>query len=208
MITIDDYYSIEFYNECIQSIRNNKIEYKEYISTKAPFQFYIDMEPEPVMVNYDKLPDNQQKFVVNTVEPATPNEAYILQRKDALSGIKAFQQYAMNQPLIEAQKAEYACFFEIKNRETALMLSKKYGKIWYFGKYYNNNRIGLCTNKMIQNENIEIYVHKTKSAQQMELDLNFKIFRLNDRLRKFTNTPYFIDGRYKQVKVTQFNMTL
>jgi len=211
MITIDEYYDIPLYIEALQALRNNRIEYKEYISTKSPFNWYIDMDQNPVMINYDVLPNNQQKFLLNKVEPATPTEKYIYERKEQFDGVKALKHYSMNKPLEIAEKSDYACFFAARNRVQLQELSKNLGTIYYFGKYYGNKyRIALCTNKMIKNfVNVdEILVTKTSSVTQMELDLNFKIFRLNDRLRKFTEQPTFKNGKLQAVKIKQFDLTI
>jgi len=210
MFTLDEYYDINFYIQGIQALRNNGVEYKEYIMTKAPYNWYIDSDDLPIMVNYDKLPNNMQKYIINKVEPATPSDEYILARKDAFEGIKGLRECGLNKPLIQANKSDYACFFKVKNRDQLLKLSDTLGTIYYFGKYYNNTRVGLCFNKMIKNYVTvdDIMIEKEKNATQMELDLNFKIFRLNDRLRKFTETPSFKNGKYYPVKVKQFNLTI
>jgi len=210
LITIDPYYDTAFYLECIQALRNNNVTYKEYINSKAPFDWVLELDREPIMVNYDEFPKNIQMYLVNKVEPATPGEEYLLQRKTALSGSKSFEFYCINEPLRQADKSDYACFFLLKNREQGIALSKKLGPIWYFGKYYNNIRVGLCLNSMIKNmiPLQEILIEKTKSSTQMELDLNFKVFRLNDRLRKFTETPKFENGSFIPVKIKQFNVNI
>ncbi len=209
MITIDPYHSIAQYLEAIQALRNNKIEYEVYVHSKSPFNWYIDI-PDPYLMNYDVLPDAEQKLLVNTVKAITPSEQYIYNRKEALSGSKAFKFYTLNEPLRLAGKSDYACFFNIRNREQGVELSKSLGDIWYFGKYYNNYRIALCTNKMITNfvDSSDILVTKRTTILQMELDLNFKIFRLKDRLKKFSETPVFRNGKLKAIKNKQFNLTI
>jgi hypothetical protein len=210
MFTIDEYYNIPFYNEGLQAMRNNGVDYKEYISTKAPYNFYIESKEKPIMVNYDVLTNAMQKYIINKVEPATSSEEYLLSRRTQFEGIKGLKEYGMNKPMSMINKSDYACFFSVKNKTEMLELSESLGTLFYFGKYYNNIRVGLCYNKMIKNmiEPDRILVEKTKNAIQMELDINFRIFRLNDRLRKFTETPYFKDGKYKPVKIKQFNVEI
>jgi len=210
MFTIDEYYDINFYIEAIQAMRNNSVDYKEYILAKAPFNFYVDSKNTPIMVNYDVLTNAMQKYIVNKVEPATPSDEYMLARRNEYAGIKGLKQYALNKPMNKINNSDYACFFNLKSREQGLELSKTLGPIIYFGKYYNNTRVALCYNKMIKNyiELSDILVEKTKNATQMELDLNYKIFRLNDRLRKFTEQPYFNNGKFIPVKIKQFNLTI
>ncbi len=209
-ITLDDYYTIAEYNEALQALDNNGFKYKEYINTKPPYQWFIEVPQRPMMVNYDELPKAELRFIVNKVEPARANEEYLLQRRVSDDGKKALKKYVFNKPLLEAQSSDYACFFQVRNKEQMLELSQKLGKLYYFGRYYTKFRIGLCTNKMIRNfiDPEDILVQKEKSILQMEQDLNFKIFKLNDRLRKFTETPYFLDGQFHQVKIKKFNTTL
>ena len=102
----------------------------------------------------------------------------------------------MNDALREAEQSEYSCFFNIRSREHALNLSKQIGKIYYFGKYYNKYKVCLCNNKYIKTTDAEILVEKTSNITQMELDLNFNVFKLKDRLRKYTQTPYILEGKY------------
>lgn len=206
-ITIDPYYTIPQYNEALQALKNNKVPFDQFIYTINPFFFIIELFKEPFMINYDLLTKTQSQYMVNLVEPATPEDEYILQRRDTFSGIKGLKQYALNKPLREAEKSDYACFFNLKNKDQGIELSKTLGKIYYFGRYIKNTKVALCTNKMIKNyiEPDMILAEKTKSIFQMELDLNYKYFRLQNRLRKFTNTPYFNNGKYMNVKIKQFD---
>ena len=210
LITIDEYYGIDFYNECRQALTNNGIAYKEYIAVKSPYNWYLDIPSTPIMVNYDVITNAQERFIVNKVEAALPNEEYILQRRQSDAGKSALVTYTLNKPLLEAQNSDYACFFNARNREQLTELSKTLGKIYYFGRYYNKFKVALCYNKMIKNyvDASEILTEKETSVYQMELDLNYKVFKLNDRLRKFTNTPSFENGAYNPVKIQQFNLHL
>lgn len=210
MFTIDPYYDINFYIEAIQAMTNNSVKYKEYVSTKAPYDFYIESKNTPIMVNYDILSNAMQKYIVNKVEPSTPSEEYTLARRPEYPGIKGLKHYTLNKYLLKANKSDYACFFNIKNRTQGIELSKSLGPIIYFGKYYNNTRVALTYNKMIKNyiELSDILVEKTKNATQMEVDLNYNIFRLNDRLRKFTEQPMFKDGKFIPVNIKQFNVNI
>jgi len=207
-ITIDPYYSITFYNECKEALKNNKIEFKEYINIKPPFNWYFELEKEPIMVNYDKSTNSENRWMVNTVKPLRPNEEYILLRRENDNGPAALLKFIENEPLKESRKSEYSVFFTIRNREEAQQLSKDYpGKIWYFGKYYSNKyRVCLATNKMIKNflDDNQILLENNndfKEPGRFESELNFKVFRETEKLVKFTETPYFEDGKYKQVKI-------
>ena len=88
------------------------------------------------------------------------------------------------------------------------------GKIWYIGKYYNNSlRICLCSNSYIKNylNDNQILLLKTnehKEHGRFEADLNFIILKNNDFIEKFTETPYFENGMYNQVKIQGDDRTL
>jgi len=201
LITIDPYYDVSFYLQTIQALKNNKVQFTEYLLTIAPFYWYIDVDIPPTFVNYDVLPSNQRKYVTTLVKPAIPSDDYKYQRRESFSDKKALQKYARNTPMIEADNSDYACFFNLKNKEQALELSKNIGKIWYFGKYYNNMKIALTTNKMIKNfiSPEDILVQKKKSSIQMEIDLNYNVFRLNTRLKKFSMTVQTCTGTTIQI---------
>ena len=209
-ITIDDYYNIDFYNETLQALKNNDVGFAQYIMTIAPYHFVIEIFQEPIMINYDNLPDNKLQYLINVVEPATPRDEYLLQRRESFGGIKGLKQYGLNNPLREAEKSDYACFFHLKNRAEGIELSKTLGKIYFFGTYIKNTHVALCTNKMIKNLALQqdILVEKKKSVLDMEHELNYKYFRLQNRLRKFTNTPYFDNGIFHNVKIKQFDFNI
>lgn len=212
-ITIDPFYTIEEYNQSLHALKNNNIEYKEYINIKAPFDWYIDVPSAPIMTNYEELSDSQERWLVNKIQAARPNEEYKLKRRNNDTGKKALEKFVLNTPLKESSKAEYSCFFKIRNREQMLEISKNLPgiKLWYFGKYYNNKfRVAMCNNSLIRNYITpdEILIEKEQSTLLMEANLNFKVFRNKDKLKKFTETPYFLNGVFKPVKIVQFNLNI
>jgi hypothetical protein len=205
-ITLDDYYPTEFFNEVKSSLRNNNIEYQEFISIKPPFNWYFKIDQKPLMVNYDEISKKDQRWLVQKVKPLRANEEYLFQRRNDDTGQKAILKYTENKPLIEARKSDYACFFTVKNKEELQNISKEFpGKIYFMGKYYNNKyRICLCTNKMIKNfiDPQKILIEDTfKEPSRFEAELNYRVFRGNDMLEKHTDTPYMINGVYKDVNI-------
>ncbi|MCK5537576.1 MAG: hypothetical protein KAI79_12170 [Bacteroidales bacterium] len=209
MITIDDYYSTEFYNESKESLKNNNIEFQEFISIKPPFSWYLDLPQKPIMVNYDEISNTEKRWLVTKVKPLRPNESYLLVRRNDDVGQKAILKYTENQPLKEARTSDYAVFFDATNKDQLLQITKDIPvKIYYFGKHYSNKyRVALCTNKMILNyiDPQQIMLEKKggefKEPGRFEAELNFKIFRGNDYLVKYTETMYFEDGKFKDVKI-------
>jgi hypothetical protein len=207
-ITIDPYYNTQFYNECKEALRNNGVDFKEFINVKPPYDWYFSLDQKPVLVNYDEATSSEERWMVNTVQPLRDNEAYLLLRRDNDNGPKALLKFVENEPLKAARQSDYAVFFTIRNREEGERLTKDYpGKVWYMGKYYNNRfRVCLATNRTIKgllNDN-QILLERNKELSEpgrFEAELNFKVFRGNDMLIKFTETPFFEDGKYKPVKI-------
>jgi hypothetical protein len=142
------------------------------------------------------------------VQPLRPNEEYVLQRRDNDSGPKALLKFVENEPLRTARTSDYAVFFTIRNREEAESITKDYpGRVWYMGKYYENKyRVCLATHPVVKNflNPGQILLEKNKELSEpgrFESELNWKVFRGNDMLVKFTETPYFEDGRFVPVKI-------
>lgn len=206
--TIDPYYSIQFYNECKEALKNNNVAYKEFINIKPPFNWYFQLDKSPIMVNYDQSTDAENRWMVNTVKPVRPSEEYLLLRRDNDNGPKALLKFVENEPLKAARQSEYAIFFTIKNREEGERLTKDFpGKVWFMGKYYNNKfKVCLAVHPVVKGflNPSQILLEKTQEHNEpgkFEADLNFRIFRGNDTLIKFTETPYFFGGKYVRPKI-------
>jgi len=204
-ITTDPYYTPQFFNECKEALKNNDVKFNEFINIKAPFDWYFQIDEKPIMVNYDKATDSESRWMVNIVKPLKANEEYLLLRRDNDKGQKALAKFIENKPLRQARKSDYAVFFTVKNREEIETLTKDYpGKVWYMGKYYSNKfRVCLATHSAILNfiDKGQILLEKTNDMTQpgrFEAELNFKIFRGNDYLIKFTETPYFLNGKFNR----------
>ena len=203
--TIDPYYNTLFYNECKEALKNNGYEFKEFISIKPPYNWYFQLDQKPIMVNYDEIVPAESRYLVNTVQALRSNEEYLLLRRENDTG-KNILRFIENEPLHESRK--YGIFFTVSSKDELFNISKEYpGKIWFLGKYYNNKyRVCLCSNPIIKNfiSKDQILLENNgeyKEPGRFEAELNFKVFRGNDMLLKFTETPYFEDGKYKQVKI-------
>lgn len=206
--TIDPYYNTQFYNECKEALKNNEVDFKSFIYTKPPYDWYFQLDQKPLMVNYDTLSEKDSRFLVSTVQPLRPNEEYLLIRRDNDKGAQALLKFIENKPMKEARESDYAVFFTVKNREELQQITKEYpGIVWYFGKYYRNKyRVCLATNKIIKNflNPEQILLEKTEELSEpgrFEAELNYRVFRGNDMLVKFTETPYFEDGIYMRPNI-------
>lgn len=207
-ITTDQYYDIKFYNESKEALKNNGVEFQEFVNIKPPYDWYFSMDETPVMVNYDRATGSELRWMISLVKPLRPNEEFQLTRRDKDTGKKAILKYGENQALKEARESPYAVFFTVKNREEAESISAEIPtKIWYMGKYYNNKfRVCLATHEIIEGflRPDQILMKKEKAMSEpgkFESELNWRIFRGNDYLLKFTETPYFLKGRYNRIKI-------
>lgn len=202
-ITIDPFYNNQFYNECKEALKNNNVAFQEFINIKAPYNWYFKLNQAPLMVNYDLATDSESRWMVSKVNPLRPNEEYLLLRRDKDKGQTALLRYVENEPLREARESDYAVFFTVKNKEEAMQLTRDFpGRVWYFGKYYNNKyRVCLCTYRTVKGflDIEQILLEKTQELSdpgKFEAELNWKVFRHKDMLLKFTETPYFERGQY------------
>lgn len=207
IFTIDPYYNSKFYNESLEALKNNKVTYSEYISIKAPYNWYLKTDKEPIMVNYDVINPSDRKFIVSKVIALRENEEYYLQRRNDDSGTGILK-YIENIPFEESRKSDYSVLFSISNKEELIRITKEFpDKIWYLGKYFNNvYRVCMCNNKMIKNyiTDKQILLEKTKEHKlpgSFEADFNFRVLKMKDSLKKYTDTTYAQNGAVIKPKI-------
>lgn len=206
-ITIDPYYSNTFYNECKEALKNNNVQFQEFVNIKAPYNWYFKLDRTPLMINYDVSTNSENRWMVNVVKALRPTEEYLLLRRENDTGINGLLKFIENEPLRLARLSDFAAFFTVKNRDELQNITKEYpGKIWYFGKYYKNKyRVCLAIHPTIKAfiHRDQILVEKTpelSSPGYLESELNYKILK-GDMLIKFTETPYFENGQYIRPKI-------
>jgi hypothetical protein len=207
-ITIDPYYTNQFYNECKEALKNNEVPYQEFINIKTPYNWYFKLDQKPLMVNYDEAADSELRWMVNTVKPLRPNEEYLLIRRENDKGGKSLLKFVENEALRTARESDYAVFFNIKNREQGEALTKDFpGRVYFMGKYYDNKyKVCLAVHPVVKGflDPGQILLEKTQQMQEpgrFEAELNWRVFRQNDYLIKFTETPYFENGKYVRPKI-------
>ncbi len=201
--TLDSYYSVKFYNSAKEALKNNSVEFTEFIDTKSPYKWYFKIDTKPIMVNYDEVQKN--RFFVRKVQALRPNEEYLLQRREDDGGTN-IKKYIFNDAFRDAE--EYGIFFHIKSKDELVKLSKDFpGKIYYLGKYYDNKfRVCLCNNSMIKNyiNPGQILLEKTpemKEPGRFEAEFNYRVLKLNDYIVKYTETIYASNGSIIRPKV-------
>lgn len=211
-ITIDPFYDIQFYNETLEALKNNDVEFKELLSTKAPYQFYLEVPDVPMFINYEKANSGFTRYLINIIDPLKPDQAYIYRRRDSFSGIKGIKHYGINDALKTGQESGEGIFFHME-RDEAYRISKEYPrKIWFMGRYFKRKYKLFFTDKLliknfINPDQVLIEGSKFKIITDLEVELNYKIFREKDRLEKLSETTYLLDGKYNTFSSVRPDLT-
>jgi hypothetical protein len=201
LITIDDYYNVQFYNETREALKNNGVSFNEFIIAKPPYFYYIDTDNPPLFINYDQATHQQSKQMVGVVKSSKNIDDYTLRRREGFNNIRAIDVYAINDALRDGQNSMQGIFFNA-SKDNVIRISKEYPrKIYFFGNYLNQRySVFFADNLIIKNflneSQILIESESFSSIIELEILLNYKVLKLNDRLEKISNTPYVIKGSY------------
>ena len=196
--TIDPYTDVGQYNESLEALKNNNIDYTEFISVLGQYDWYLSLENSqtPIMINYNKMDRTTWTKVVSKVKPLKTNDIYLLYRRGEKSDISKY----IDNDVFKMAKKKHSIVFTIKNKEELFNLSKMYGKIYPLGVYINGSvRLAISFNKEIKNSlepsriKLEMPPHKTG---ELELKINNKVLRYMDKIEKYTLTPYFDKGKF------------
>lgn len=204
--SIDNYYDVQFYNQTKVALANNDVDFMEFISTHSPYIWFLATEQKPIAINYDQVESGRVRYLVTKVKANSPSEEYRLFRRGGQK-LGDMIHFIENEPLKEARTREYSCFFRVKNKQELLDISKVYpGKIYYFGKYFNNKyKVCLALSETIlgfvDGSDVLISNKGLDKPGEMEAELNFKVFRKQDYLIKYMETPYALNGKYKNVTI-------
>jgi len=199
LISIDSFYSISQYNEALHALKNNGIQYEEWVVSRNPFHFYLDLKgKKPIMLNYEVIDRNDWIKAVSKVQPLVGNDEVVLYRRgERVSDIKLF---INNDVFAKALKAPNTIVFHYQNREQLLNLSKTYGTIYPIGRYLSGaKRLAICFDPLIKNviipKDIELEMGKHKLGE-LEIQINYKVLRNKDKIIKWIKTPKFNNGKY------------
>lgn len=199
IITIDPYYEIGFYNECLEALQNNRVQFHEYIDTKAPYNWYIEVPTPPTFLNYDDVNTSRSRYLVNLVQPLRPSDDYKYRRRSSFSDKKALEHYAINDAFSAVDESGQGIMFTA-TKDEVLNFSKEYPrKVWFLGRYFNRRYVIFMIDSMfgeayLRNDQILVKSSSFKSPTELEVELNYKVFHLNDRLTKLSETPYVQNG--------------
>jgi len=197
--TIDPYSTINEYNQALEALKNNGIGYTEFISTLGKYYWYLSLEgnQRPIMINYTSMNKMEWTKTVSKTKPLKTNHVYLLYRR--ASEKSELSKYIDNDWLKIAKRTK-SIVFKITSKENLLLLSKTYGRIYPLGVYFNGQlKLAICFNTEIKNSLtsdrivVEKGPHKTG---ELELEINYKALRNQDKLIKYFETPYFEDGKF------------
>lgn len=199
MIYNIDKYDIKLYNEFLSNLTKHNIDYSEYVCTRDN-KFYLSTQLEPFILDYTLIQNASKMFLISKTKGVNNQDIYQYRRQKVTASkdnlklcINDAYQYFID--LNQKQKNSVFYFVNISNKERAEALSKQLGRLYYFGFYYNKYRVYLTNNQYTTNyidpENILVSSNDLFDA---EMQLNYNIFRLNDRLKKFSQTPYRENG--------------
>lgn len=203
-ISIDSYYPVNFYNECLATLQNNGIAYSQafYVRNKV-FEYTINVPYAPIMVNYDLILPENEKYIINHVIPLDVNEIAIYQRRlqDTRTNIR--KELYLNDALISIENTNYGVFFNLKNSEEAISLTKNLPvRLYYMGKYLNRYKVFFCNSIYIESflntSNILLKKDKMESIVQFEQKFNYNVLERRDRLIKYSKTAYFENGIFNK----------
>lgn len=209
-ITFDNYYTVTDYNNFLSNLDYNKVIYKEYVSIKAPYNFYIELDEKylPVFLKYKEAPKGIEKYLLEKVQGFYPNEQFLLKRKvsDSPTQIEKFVSPMIFQDINNNQ---YACVFRYKNKEELIRITRELGiQVWILGKQREWN-LAFSYNKFIKNyvPLDWILVEKTKTSDfiepgSFEYELNYKKLVKTKLTNKFLHYPYYDSGKYFPLKKT------
>lgn len=216
LITLDQYYDVDFYNQTLEALKNNNVEYDVYVESIPPYNFYLDVPKKPFMVNFDEANSSKPRYLVSIVKPISLDNTYLFKRRQSHIGKKGFNYYSMNDVFKDMQKSKQGIIFNCTT-ETATELSKLFPrKIYYLGKYYNNRfSLMACDSLLVKNYFDKVngkvkILAESKSFQnstELEREVNFKVFSLNDRIIKVSNTPYMLNGNFHRTYISG-NLTI
>ena len=204
-ISIDDYYDIDFYNDALMALEENGVQYSEHIlfqNSSIP-KYCLNLPSAPLMVHYNSLLPEEEKYLVSKVIPIDANSSVELYRKHGDFGKGIRKEIYLNDAFLSIEN--YAALVNISSKEEALKLSKDIPlKIWYLGKYFNKYKVCLITSDYFipALKESQILLEKTEkmSIVRFEQEFNFNVLHRKDRLIKYSKTPYFEGGVFYKPK--------
>jgi hypothetical protein len=207
-ISFDSFYSIPEYNKFITTLLEKDIPFKQLISMRAPFKWYIQIASKyaPVFLNYSTLPKGTDKWLLETMMPINPAEAYILRRKP--SNIPTdFETFTSPNIFKQLKTEPYCILFKYKNKEQLMHWSSEYGLKFYLLGRHREYNLAFSFQKHTRNfvYSNDILMEKTKMDQyskpgEFEQELNYKKLIKVKLSSKTIDYPFIENGTYHPLK--------
>lgn len=207
-ITTDPYSDVSSYNYMLEALKNNKVQYKEFISTKPPYNWYINTDYKPIFVNYDNGEKNDMRFLVAKIQPLRPNEEYLLKRRETDGSSAAGIEKFIENSVFSRAKNKYALCFRYKSKQELFQLSQKIknNKIYLLGTF-KGRKLAITYNKYAVEEISPSYIMQEKEENmynglgEFEMAINYFGLKKRDKIIKYTQTPYIMNGKYYPTKL-------
>jgi len=201
--SIDAYTNYLDYNNALNALKNNGVEYFETLQSVSPFYYFIFLEnkDKPLLMNYDEMNSSQWKTLLTKVQPLTPNDEYLLYRRnDKVTSI--FKDIVNNDYMNEALKEKTVIVFNEQNKQLVQNMSRTIdSKFYALGKYYSKYKLWCCFSSEVKNfvkpGNI-LLEGKFSKVGQLEQKLNFEVLVNKEKLIKYSKTPYYEKGQLVQ----------
>jgi hypothetical protein len=196
ILTFDGFYSNSEINDFLNNLKNKNINYNEFINTRD-YKLYIETEYDASILNYNEISKIQKMFLISKVIPSLSIDEIKYNRFLSNSNNKELIKLGFNDVyyLYNNNSKETVYFINLRSKDNAQKLSKKLGKIYFFGKY-NKFYIGLTNNQYTQNIVPLEDILTSGSLIKAEQSLNYEIFNLKYYLKKYSITPYFENGSF------------
>jgi hypothetical protein len=214
-ITFDEYYGVNEYNSFITAAKNNGVRLTEWISTRAPYNWYIGLEDSkdlPTFVDFEIATSQQEDYLVKKTGPYQPQDEYKLYRRETDSNTK-FGRFVINDMWEYLSDSGSYYLFRDVPKELLLKMSKspelEDTKIWYIGNFrtwdlwitdskYIKGHIN--STKLIKEDENSSTI--TKTPWEVERNINHMILRNEKIDNKRTQTAYIENGKWNPVKKT------
>ena len=194
IITLDPFYPVSIYNEALNNLKTNGVDFTEFIWAKANQRvFCLDLPNSPMLVKFKEITKKDYRYLVTKVLPTGPNDEHVLLRRN--TDVDNAVRRTLFTP--DFMLKHFLAFVNIPSNELSLELSQQM-KLYYLGKY-RNLRVHLISNPynlMLIDPNLVLLKKDTKETPlEFEQRFNYKILR-TCFLKKFTRCPYYAYGRY------------
>lgn len=151
VITFDDYYNAEQYNQFIDAAKFNKVKFDEYVLAQSPYYHCVEINDKnvPSFLKYTIMKTQRYFAMCSKIVPRYPEEAVMLKRRTS-DGTQAIAKFIENDVLREARSQKFVCAFKFTAKKI-LDYSIDFSDKLYILGMKNGYKIGVCFNPYIQN---------------------------------------------------------